>query len=197
MEHPYPHKGGELYQLHETRWPRYIGALALNAWLARVAAYGENQAPSVELCIAQYPGEEVEPDAVEAFDIEPVQLPLHLQWGDESIPADLREKSLTPVDAEATRRMLATAVNIFAGRTALFALYGQLDEKVYTAMETRLRTGTKLPARAELRSVHGQYPRKGVIEACGIAGYGRMSQALVARLERRRRRWVGMVLRVV
>jgi uncharacterized protein DUF6459 len=191
-------QGGDIYNPHNPpRWPRYIGALALDAWLARVAAYEPTQPPSVELCIAQYPVEEVQPDAVEMLNIEAIQLPLHLQWGNEVVPADLCQSPLTPTDADATRRMLATAVNIYSGRTALFALYGQLDEKAYSAMETRLRTGTRLLPRAQLRSVHGQYPNRGVIEACGVAVAGNTSRALVARLERKRRRWLGTVLRVV
>lgn len=199
MEHRlHSHQGGDVYTPNNPpRWPKYIGSLALDAWLTRVAAYDSVQTPSVELYIAQYPGEVVEPDGAETFSIEAIQLPLHLQWGDESVPADLSEKLLTLADAEATRRMLATAVDIFAGRIALFALYGQLDQKVYAAMETRLSTGTRLPPRAELRSVHGQYPKKGVIEACGVAATGTTSRALVARLERKRRRWLGTELRMV
>jgi hypothetical protein len=199
--------GGEFYRLHETpRWPRYIGALALDAWLARVAAYETAQPPSVELFIAQYPGEETEQAEIEpgsnsqmreVIDIEAIQLPLHLQWGDESVPADLCEKPLTPADAEAARRILTTAVNIFAGRTSPFSLFGQLDDKVYAALETRLRIGTRLPPRAELRRVHGQYPSKGFIEACGVAATSSTSRAIVARLERKRRRWLGTELRVV
>ena len=81
MEQLHPHQGGETRRLRETpRWPRYMGALALDTWLTRVAAYDSIQVPSVELYIAQYPGEEVGPAAVETLSAEAIQLPLHLQW---------------------------------------------------------------------------------------------------------------------
>lgn len=197
MEQPIAHQGGESCEPYERRrWPRYLGAAALDAWLTRVAACETpTQPPSVELFIAQYSGDEIDEPASArngAF-----QLPFHLLWGDEKVPADLSERPLTPDDAEVTRRILTTTVDVLAGRTALFSLYEHLQPKAYAAMETRLRTGTRLPRYAELRSTHGQYPAKGVIEACGIASYGCNIQALCARLERRRRRWVSAVLRVV
>lgn len=202
MEH-HPPQGGELRTtLEHPRWPKYIGALALDAWLSRVAEYGD-QEPSVELYIAQYRDEDVEqaePDETinpEPIQPIPLQLPLHLQWGGERTPTDLSERPLTPEDADATRRLLATTVDVLAGRTSLFALYVHLQPNAYAAMDTRLRMGTRLPRHAELCSIHGQYPAKGVIEACGIARYGLTARALAARLERRRRRWVGSVLRVV
>jgi hypothetical protein len=168
----------------------------LEAWLTRVAAC-DSQEPSVELFIAQHPGEDLERPATESNDDDIFQLPLHLQWGDEPIPADLCEQQLTPEDNEAMRRILAVAVNIFAGRTALFALYAQLEPMTYAALATRLSTGMRLPANAELTSVHGQYVAKGVIEACGTAGASAAASALVARLERRRRRWMGTELRLL
>jgi hypothetical protein len=168
----------------------------LDAWLARVAAI-DSQEPSVELFIAQYPDEDITPEAAQTFDPDPIQLPLHLQWGDGRPPADLCTKPLTPEDAEGTRRILATAVNIFAGRMALFALYDRLEPKTYAALTTRLNTGMRLPANAELKSVLGRYVAKGVIEACGAASAGAAARALVTRLERRRRRWMGTELRLV
>lgn len=184
-----PRHGGEFEADHNKipHWPKYIGALALDAWLSRVAAI-DHQEPSVELFIAQYPGDDVEPEAVQPFDPGSIQLPLHLQWGDEPAPPDLYTQPLTSADTEAMRRILATAVNIFAGRTALFALYGCLEPRTYAALATRLDTGVRLPASAELKSVHSQYVARGVIEACGTARAGPTARALVARLERRRRR---------
>lgn len=196
MEHR-PLQGGELQNaLEYPRWPKYLGAVALEAWLRRVAAC-EPEEPSVELFIAQYPGDDVEPEAVQPLDHDSIQLPLHLQWGDDPLPADLSGQPLTPEDTAAVRRILATAVNIFAGRTALFALYDRLETTTYAAAATRLNTGIRLPASAELKSVHGQYVAKGVIEACGTASAGATARALVTRLERRRRRWMGTELRLV
>lgn len=190
-------QGGEFHRtIEHPRWPRYLGALALEAWLERVAAI-DSQAPSVELFIAQYPGKGEEPAAAPPPDADPLQLPLHLQWGDSSVPTDVCAQPLTPEDAAATHRILATAVSIFAGRTALFALYAQLEQRTYAAMTTRLSTGARLPATAELKRVHGQYVAKGVIEACGAASAGATVRALVARLERRRRHWLGTELRLV
>lgn len=183
-------QGGEAYNSpNQSHRPRHMGAVALDAWLARVAACDTE--PSLELFIAQY-----EPEA-SAADTGSVQLPLPLQWGLDAVPDDLTEQPLTPEDAAATRRILARSVDIFAGRTALFALYGQLDQKVYAAMKTRLHTGIRLPRSAELRSLHGQYAARGAIEACGIAGSGAASRALVARLERKRRHWIGTALRLL
>jgi hypothetical protein len=197
MEQQHSPQGGSPNRLPETpRWPKYIGALALAAWLTRVAAY-ESPEPSVELFIAQYPGEEIEQSSTKAHIGNSFQLPLHLQWGAESVPSDLCERPLTPADLEATRRIQATAVNIFAGRTALFALYGRLEPRTYAALATRLSTGVRLPAHAELTSVHGQYVARGVIEACGTVSTGATVRALATRLERRRRRWMGTELRLV
>lgn len=56
----HPPQGGDLQSaLDHPRWPKYLGALALDSWLTRVAEY-DDQEPSVELYIAQYPGDEVE-----------------------------------------------------------------------------------------------------------------------------------------
>jgi hypothetical protein len=51
MEQHDTHRGGEAQRTLELpHWPKYIGALALDAWLTRVAAYDASE-PSVELCI--------------------------------------------------------------------------------------------------------------------------------------------------
>jgi hypothetical protein len=196
MEQHLPQGGGPDKLSETPRWPKYIGALALDAWLARVAAC-DSQEQSVELFIAQYPDEEAEQIVVKTDSDDSFQLPLHLQWGNQSVLTDLSAQPLTPEDTEALRRILATAVNIFAGRTALFALYGRLEPRIYAAMATRLGTGKRLPASAELRSLHGQYVAKGVIEGCGAASAGTSARALVTRLERKRRRWMGTELRLV
>src|SRR5947207_1923703 len=124
-------RGGDPSRLPETpRWPKYLGALALDAWLNRVAAL-ETPAhqPSVELFIALYPGDEVENTSAELCDNHILQLPLHLQWGDMSVPPDPPQTRLTSADAEVARRLLATAVDVLAGRSALFALYEQLEPR--------------------------------------------------------------------
>jgi hypothetical protein len=191
MEHPCT--PAEHHPSEPGRWPRYLGALALDAWLKRVAAYEtSDEPPSAELFIAQYHDEETAPCLDEAF-----QLPLHLQWGREPVVDDPHSRPLRPDDAMVLQRVLTTSVDVLAHRKTLFALYGQLEPRTYAGLETRLRMGTGLPCHARLHSIHGQYPAKGVIEACGIASYGGTAQALVTRLERKHRRWLGTVLRIV
>jgi uncharacterized protein DUF6459 len=95
---------------------------------------------------------------------------------------------------QAIRRTFTEVVEIVDGRRSAFALYGRLDDDAYRAPTDHDQQQKLPPFAARLRSVHAQQPVPDVIEACALIDRGPRVQAVAARFERRRRRWIGTAL---
>ncbi|MBP2322672.1 hypothetical protein JOF56_003057 [Kibdelosporangium banguiense] len=124
------------------------------------------------------------------------QLALDLQWARNHRPKDL-EGRVAPLDVGNTRRILAAAVDVIAGRRPAAQIRDQLGPIALAAVQTRAREAVRTGQGLRLCSVHTYQPAKGVIEACGTVDTGRRYRALIARLETGRSGWQCTMLRLL
>lgn len=125
------------------------------------------------------------------------QLALPLRWESQLIPVDPTAMPLSVEDHCEVQRTLASAVSVFAGRSALFALYDRVDDRTYSILAAQLRGGQRIPSYSTLRSVHGQYASPASIEAWSTAGTASQTHAVAVRLERQGQRWLASTLRLL
>lgn len=129
-----------------------------------------------------------------------VQLELDLHWSSDVIPEGVpicTVGRVDPADVQLTGRLLRSVVEVLDGRRPLVQIQHSLKPQLYAAWQTRLRNMTDMMRGLSLRSVHTYQPAEGVIEVCATVERGQQVQALVARLERNKRGWVCVFLRVV
>lgn len=130
----------------------------------------------------------------------PAQLELDLNWTHDAAPEGMSVCTVgrvDPADVQLTGRLLRSVVEVLDGRRPLVQIQHSLKPQLYAAWQTRLRNMTDMMRGLSLRSVHTYQPAEGVIEACATVERGQQVQALVTRLERSKRGWVCVFLRVV
>ncbi|GDY31286.1 Rv3235 family protein [Gandjariella thermophila] len=94
------------------------------------------------------------------------------------------------------RRVVTGVIEVLDGRRPVAQLRGLLSEQVYAALQTRVRTGCRGPAR-RLHRVHICHPAAGVAEVSATFGNAHRTHAVALRLECRAGGWRCTALRVL